>query len=361
MAVICYINLYRSYSDRGSFVQKDAWQTSSVDEHELRVGERLAHWPSYKAPIVKRYNPGKNNYLQYIPATLELEYEGRTIILHPGDEVQVDSSLFNAEHGVECSILKCVKMVNTRPVYIGGWQFKDVILQRLEGPYGKGVVHYPNGDLFEGTFSLSYQSINQQAYTASGRYTFADGSYIEEAWINTDSQGQTFEMQGVYRIKHPSGPESIAMFCKGQRYGIELLIDAEKPSFKEWYADELLQREQPLELVDYALDDSRGELLLALSVTLRGEEGVYRVQQRGGRIYQNHYENYIYQPRTEVDVELPNGDFYEDWHGYGLRLLEPYGFYVVRHCAATRKQRQERWENGVMIESADWQDDTKNK
>ncbi|MBR1481259.1 MAG: hypothetical protein IJ609_04980 [Paludibacteraceae bacterium] len=321
MATICYNNLYHSFSDRGAFVQKQPWQTSAVDEAELRVGERLPHWPSYIAPVVKRYDPGMSNFLQYIPATLELEYEGKTITLHPGDEVKLDSSFFNAEHGVECYILKCVKMVNTRPVYTGGWQLEDVILQRLRGPMGRGQVRYPNGDFFEGDFSLSYQSIDSQAYTACGRYTFADGSVIERAWVNTNPNGTCFDMQGLSRIKHPSGPDSIAMFCKGQRCGIELFLDEQKPYIREWCADKPVERKRPLELVEYDLDDSRAEDLLTLTLTLRGGDGLYRVVQRGGRIYQNHYDHYIYRPHTEVSVTLPDGDTLQDDCGEVLKQI----------------------------------------
>ena len=82
--------------------------------------------------------------------------------------------------------------MKTTPVYRGGWQFADVIRQELEGPIGEGQVTYPNGDFFKGWFNLSYQSIHNKAYTAHGRYTFADGAYIDEAWIETGTNNSPF-------------------------------------------------------------------------------------------------------------------------------------------------------------------------
>ena len=58
MATAVYVNLYKSYSDRGAFVQSGLWQSSEVDESEIKVGEQLPQWPSYDGPIVKGYKPG---------------------------------------------------------------------------------------------------------------------------------------------------------------------------------------------------------------------------------------------------------------------------------------------------------------
>ena len=95
-------------------------------------------------------------------------------------------------------------------------------------------MFYPNGDHFKGVFHLSYASINGPAYAAEGRYTFADGSYIEHAWINTskDKKPEWWGLHGVFRIKHPSGdtPDSIAMFLHGgRRYGFELFLGTSSP------------------------------------------------------------------------------------------------------------------------------------
>ena len=68
--------------------------------------------------------------------------------------------------------------------YYGEWQEGSVILEKLSGPIGNGRVEFPNGDSFEGVFHLSFACISGPCYAACGKYTFADGSYIEHAWIN---------------------------------------------------------------------------------------------------------------------------------------------------------------------------------
>lgn len=40
--------------------------------------------------------------------------------------------------------------------YIGKWQQKSVILEKLEGPIGEGSVEFPCGAKFEGCFHLSF-------------------------------------------------------------------------------------------------------------------------------------------------------------------------------------------------------------
>lgn len=98
----CIINLYQSYSDRGAFVQKGTWQSSAVDETEIKIGEQLPKWPGYAQPIVKEFVPG-----EYITLT----YQGQDVLITKGEEVQLDSSLFSQEYGVSCYILECVKMI----------------------------------------------------------------------------------------------------------------------------------------------------------------------------------------------------------------------------------------------------------
>ena len=95
------VNLYQSFSDRGAFVQKGAWQSSEIDESKIKVGEQLPCWPSFDGPIVTNYTPG----------LLELDYHGKTITIASGEEVELDSSLFSQEYGVCCYILKCVKVL----------------------------------------------------------------------------------------------------------------------------------------------------------------------------------------------------------------------------------------------------------
>ena len=243
-------------------------------------------------------------------------------------------------------------------IYKGGWQDADTILQKLRGPIGDGQVWYPNGDHFKGVFNLSYQSIWNTAYTAVGRYTFADGSYIEDAWIITDSSKSVFSLKGLFRVKHPNGPDSIALF-NNHRNGIELFLDKDRPYIKEWYNSEELHREHPLELVSFNLDDSKGDECLELAMTLRGEDGIYQVVQQGGRRYKNDWDNMIYEPNAFLSVVYPNGDSVDDRYGYGLKLLKPYGFYVDVHCAATAQWRTECWKDGRLEEAPEWKRDVR--
>ena len=56
MAIACYINIYHSYSDRGAFVQKEAFNSIEVDQEEIKVGEKLPRWKGSEAPIVTAYD-----------------------------------------------------------------------------------------------------------------------------------------------------------------------------------------------------------------------------------------------------------------------------------------------------------------
>ena len=89
--------------------------------------------------------------------------------------------------------------------YYGEWQEGSVILEKLTGPIGNGRVEFPNGDSFEGIFHLSFACINGPCYAACGKYTFADGSYSEHAWINTSKDLSKFGLKGVYEVKNADG------------------------------------------------------------------------------------------------------------------------------------------------------------
>lgn len=102
MAVGCIINLYQSYSDRGAFVQKSgAIQSDEVSVDEIKVGEKLPHWPGYEKPVV----------LAYSPEQIELEHEGNIFVIKSGEEKEMYSSSFSRDHGVECYMIIAVKMV----------------------------------------------------------------------------------------------------------------------------------------------------------------------------------------------------------------------------------------------------------
>ena len=239
-----------------------------------------------------------------------------------------------------------------QPVYRGRWEHKDVILEKLEGPVGDGEVLYPNGDHFKGCFNLSYQSIWNKAYTAHGRYTFADGSFIEKAWIQTGSAGSTYPLHGLFRVQHPDGSQSIAMFY-GAKYGVELFLGA-KPTFKMWYRGEEQTPASPLELVRYELDDSKGDELLQLTVVLRDRDGEWQIVQKGGSVHVNSYDRSIYEPSIETTVYAPNGDSRDYLYGAAPKGLHPYDGYTCFHQAQSAQCRNERWKDGQMSDADDW-------
>ena len=239
-------------------------------------------------------------------------------------------------------------MSDNKPIYKGGWQFGDTIRQELNGPIGEGEVTYPNGDHFKGYFHLSYASINGPAYAAEGRYDFADGSYIEKAWINTSSDRTIFDLHGVFRIQHTDGHESIAMFFRNKRIGFELML-TEKPFAIEWYAGER-QREWEIENHDINQPDEN-----CLKLTLALKDGT-RIEQHGGRYTTNDYNKHIYEPHTKITVYFPNGDSIDMWN-WGLKSLKPYDGYFTVHCTETQKCREEHWENGNLTKAEDWKRD----
>ena len=252
----------------------------------------------------------------------------------------------------------------TQLIYKGGWQFSDTIRQELEGPIGDGEVHYPNGDRFKGSFHLSYAHINGPAYAADGRYEFADGSWIDRAWIHTSEERKpdSWGLHGVFRIHHSEGPDSIAMFLHGgKRYGFELFL-GDRPWVREWYAgDEVVRYSGPdepfqYEVVDYEIDETSKKDCTTLKLTLKDGDKVYRIEQQGGRYVANQYDNCIYEPSTHVTVYLPNGDSL-DHYGDDVRDFKPYDGFVYVHCAATGKYRREHWQNGVLTDDEEWKYD----
>lgn len=116
MKTAVLINLYQSYSDRGAFVQKGVWQSTEVDESDIKVGEKLPGWPSYDGPVVKEFVPDEHLTLMYHEDVREGKFHewvrrDKEILIVKGEEVFIDSSLFSEEYGVSCYILKCVKMI----------------------------------------------------------------------------------------------------------------------------------------------------------------------------------------------------------------------------------------------------------
>lgn len=225
--------------------------------------------------------------------------------------------------------------------YIGGYQFEDVIRQELRGPIGQGTVKYPNGDRFEGSFHLSYAHINGPAYAADGRYQFADGSVIEHAWINTSADLAVMDLIGVYRVKHPQGPDTITPFYRHKRNGIEVVL-AEKPYAIEWYEDEKLQE---LEMDSYnykQIDEDRSIL------TVKLKNGTI-IKHRSGDLESNDYDHMVFKTLFESEVHYPDGSFI-DCYGYHLRNLKPYDGYLTIH-STNGKCHNENWKEGQLEKS----------
>ena len=241
-------------------------------------------------------------------------------------------------------------MNDNKPIYIGGWQIGDTIREELKGPIGDGEVTYPNGDRFKGYFHLSYANINGPAYAAEGRYDFADGSYIEKAWINTGSDRITFNLHGVFTIHHPEGHDTIAMFFKNKRTGFELVL-TEKPYAIEWYDGER-QRDWEIECYDIAEPDKD-----CLTLTLTLKDGT-RIVQSGGSYSSNSYGDRFYEPHTKIIVYLPNGDSIDQWK-WGLKSMKPYDGNITVHCAETQMFRDELWEKGTCVEAKAWNRDSR--
>ena len=355
MATACYINVYNSSIDRGATVSRCPREHYEIDEEQIKVGQPLPKWWScVGAPIVTVYD------VQH----LELELRGKTISIKIGEEVEIECTETNMGYGVICRDCYYVKLISTELIYKGDWQLADTILEKLAGPIGDGEVWYPNGDHFKGAFHLSYASINGPAYAADGRYEFADGSYIERAWIHTskDKKPQWWGLHGVFRIHHPEGPDSIAMFLRGgKRYGFELFL-GNKPWVNEWYAnDSIVRFSAPEELfkyevVDFEIDETSQENCTTLKLTLRDGDKVYRIEQRGGDYTANKYNKHIYEPSTHVTLQLPNGDIL-DHYGDDVRDFKPYDGYVEVYCAKTGMSRKEHWEKGKQTDNQEWRRD----
>ena len=368
MATACYINVYNSHMDRGSKVTTIPQEHYEVNEDDIQIGKPL---PKLDAT---------NTVTAYDGQQLTLALYGKTYTIKIDEEVEVACSEYHVGGGVYSRDCYCVRLIGKEIIYKGGWQWGDTIRQELEGPIGDGEVFYPNGDHFKGVFHLSYASINGPAYAAEGRYTFADGSYIEHAWINTskDKKPEWWGLHGVFRIQRPphtselpaaGKPDSIAMFLHGgRRYGFEVFFDKgfydkEKLWVEEWYAgDSVVRYTGPDELfhyevLDYELDETSRKDCTVLSLTLRAIDGkIYKVEQRGGDYEPNNYGNYIYKLSTRATLWLPNGDSI-DHYGDDVKDFKPYDGYVEVHCAKKAQCRSEHWVKGERVEAKKWQRD----
>lgn len=200
--------------------------------------------------------------------------------------------------------------------YFGDWQQRSVVTEKLEGPTGQGRVEFPNGDKFEGYFHLNFASIQGPCYVANGKYTFADGKYIENAWINTSEDLTKFGLKGVYEVHNADGSlASITSFWLNERHGIEV-VTAPSAEAVEWY---LGKEQKRYEIDRYSLNAINGNCR-ELVVELATGETITMV---GGRYILNKYDNQVYENYLSGRIVYTNGEVYTSVN-YNIRNLQPY-------------------------------------
>lgn len=234
--------------------------------------------------------------------------------------------------------------------YNGEWQQGSTVSQKLEGPIGYGSAEFENGDIFEGMFLLSYASINGPAYLAHGRYTFADGRYIENAWINTSKEVEKFALKGVYEIRNADGTlSSITSFLDNMRHGVEVVV-ADKSEAIEWYMDKECGRYGVSEYTVEAKDKDRREVTILL-------DNEVIVKMICGRLVDNGRGNWIFDNYLMGCIYYTNGNIYTSVN-YGIRNLEAYNGWGTLHSKITGKCSDQLYKDGVLEESEDeeWSD-----
>ena len=210
--------------------------------------------------------------------------------------------------------------------YIGHWQGGDVIREELKGPYGNGIMEYPNGDRFEGYFHLSYAHINGPAYCARGKYTYANGDILEDCWIDGFDRPV-----GVYELLHADGSRSIGMWRYGKRWGLEVVL-GDTPLCREWEDDQVVRTHTDF-IYSYTPDMEKACHMLEVTLA----DGI-RVMQR--YLYGDH------DPSLHCFVYYPDGDSF-DYHGDDVHLLRPWNGYGTYHRAADGKYLWCEWKEGV--------------
>lgn len=199
--------------------------------------------------------------------------------------------------------------------YFGEWQKRSVVSEKLEGPIGEGRVEFPNGDTFEGYFHLHFASIQGPCYVADGKYTFADGKYIDNAWIDTSEDLTQFGLKGVYEVHNADGSlASITSFFH-ERHGIEV-VTAPAAEAVEWYHGKEQKR---YEIDRYALNAIDGNCR-ELVVELATGETIIMVS---GRYRLNNYDNQVYENYLSGIIAFTNGEVFTSVN-YAIRNLQPY-------------------------------------
>ena len=218
--------------------------------------------------------------------------------------------------------------------YYGEWQEGSVILEKLTGPIGDGCVEFPNGDSFEGVFYLSFACISGPCYAACGKYTFADGSYIDHAWINTSKELSHFGLKGVYEIKNADGSARSITSFHINKHGIELLLSNPAEAI-EWYDGKEVQRYGVNNYSLERVDEDRCILDVSLS------NGI-SVRMTGGRLNKNKYDRYYFETYLEGRIYYPDGNSFSSIN-YNICNLKPYDGWGTMHFA-NGKCRSEKYE-----------------
>ncbi len=298
MEATIIISRYEEHSDRGAIVNRSLKETVEVDLNTIEVGKPL---PGLPDSIVRHCDI----------TLLELEYSGKTFRLTPGKEQTVGYSGLGGQMGVCQDMVTNVKYAIEKPLFLADFLSEDKVRQNLRNPIGEGEVWLPNGDYFKGCFHLFTASNKNPAYTAEGRYTFADGDYIGHAWIETDSKFDSFLLTGLYRICTSTGFNySIAMFSGGNRQGVELCMPTQYCSryiARLWH-NGMVQSGAPKQVVEHDIDESEGDDCMRLTIVLHDSYGDYIVSQHGGSRLEDDNGNLIYIPSVSSCMKYPNGD-----------------------------------------------------
>lgn len=301
MEATIIISRYEEHSDRGAIVNRSLKETVEVDLNTIEVGKPL---PGLPDSIVRQYDI----------TLLELEYSGKTFRLTPGKEQTVGYSGLGGQMGVCQDMVTNVKYAIDKPLFIqsGDKSIESRVKSwELNDPIGEGEVWLPNGDYFKGCFHLFTASSKNPAYTAEGRYTFANGDYIEHAWIETDSKFDSFLLTGLYRICTSTGFNyCIAMFSGGIRCGVVLDMPDRYCNLyiaQHWH-DGKVQLDFPNEVIEHDIDESEGDDCMRLTIVLHDSYGDYIVSQHGGSRLKDDNGNLIYIPSVSSCMKYPNGD-----------------------------------------------------
>ena len=119
MSSTVFINVYKSYVDRGATVSSTPSEHYEVDEKDIKIGKPLPKWRSGCGPIVTAYDGQQ----------IELEYDGKSFLIKVGEEVTVACSGYEVGMGVNVDKYYCVKLIGKEITYIGSWQLPSTIRQ----------------------------------------------------------------------------------------------------------------------------------------------------------------------------------------------------------------------------------------